>query len=281
MLKARLIVHDKMPGRRNMAVDEALLLLYQPEKHMPIIRFYMWRPSTVSIGFHQKLEDSVNIEKIRLKGFELVRRPTGGGALLHAEDLEITYSVILPLDFPCMPNDVVGSATFITRGIISALKRLGINASHGTRFSGTRKYALCYFREAQSDIKVQGRKISGSAQRRLHKALLQHGTLLIGFRPEDWYEVIKVPSGTTLDDLKKSIVSLKDLGVDVDTDTVLKALIRGFSDALNVEFVESELKDEEEEFATELEKRKYGNHEWTFHGCVRKVGFLRDLSKYV
>ena len=110
-----------------MAIDEAILRTYKLGD-APVLRIYMWRPSTISIGYSQRIEDSVNVQNITRMGFNLVRRLTGGGALLHAERMELTYSIILPLDFKGLPKSIPLSAAFIADSIRIGLNRLGLPA---------------------------------------------------------------------------------------------------------------------------------------------------------
>ncbi len=191
-----------------MAIDVALL-----ERAEPTLRLYGWQPACVSLGYTQD-EDEVNASAIRDRGFDLVERPTGGGAILHAES-EVTYSVVLPTGFPGLPEDLFESYRFLADGILDALESLGVEAEYRKATGG--KDAFCYLREAGVSIFVDGKKISGGAQRRTKDAVLQHGTLLVDSDPGLQAEVFGQPE----DKIRAGVTSLSDLGVGVDRDELV------------------------------------------------------------
>lgn len=147
-----------------MAIDEAIFKL-RFKLGVDTLRLYMWKPSAVSIGYAQNARKAVNLEGIKRRGYDLVRRITGGGAVLHAEGLELTYSVVVSEDFPGLPKDILSSCVMLAKGLAYGLKRLGINADV-KGITDLSKAELCYLRSGGSDVLVGGRKISGSAQRR-------------------------------------------------------------------------------------------------------------------
>jgi len=115
----RLIVQEGLKGSENMAIDEAIFRL-RPKLGVDTLRLYTWKPSAVSIGYAQSVEEAVNLEGVKRRGYDLVRRITGGGALLHAEGLELTYSVVVGKDFPGLPDDVFSSSIAIVKGLVYA-----------------------------------------------------------------------------------------------------------------------------------------------------------------
>lgn len=118
----RLLETGENSGGFNMALDSALLKLI-PETQTPILRFFQWKPFAVSLGYGQKLS-SVNSEKIFAEGFEIVRRPTGGRAIFHSE--ELTYSVVLPNNHKFTQNGVTETYNRISVALLKGLKNIGI-----------------------------------------------------------------------------------------------------------------------------------------------------------
>lgn len=261
-MKCRLIIHGPENGFLNMAIDEALLRAYKPGD-LPILRIYMWKPSTVSIGYSQDVTKVVKIDNINNKGYNLVRRLTGGGALLHAENAELTYSVILPINYKLLPNNIAASAAYIADAIRIALNKLGIPAERRDTYIKSKKHNLCYLRTAISDIKVKGRKISGSAQYRGKIALLQHGTLLLDFNPQDWIDVISMPKYFTVEQLKSKITSIKEYISSISINKLIDALIYGFEKRLGFKLILSEINNLEKELVNKLIE-KYKSISWTY-----------------
>jgi len=227
----------------NMALDEALML-----GGRPTLRVYRFRPSAVTIGYFQRVSSSVDLEEIRRRGIDLVRRPTGGGAVYHDEMGEATYSVTGPVDL--FPSGVEGSMRFICEGVMNAIRKLGLEPE----FAGV------------NDVLVGGRKVSGSAQTREAGNLLQHGTLMYDTDLETLAKVIRPPSQKLADKGIKSVLSRvttlsKELGRGVTYEEVKEALIEGFS--FLGEFEERGLDEEEWKLVERLEE-KYRDRRWTF-----------------
>lgn len=203
-----LLIDRARPGRENMAIDVALL-----ERGEPTVRLYGWDPACVSLGYTQE-EDAVDTAAIETRGFDLVERPTGGGAILHAET-EVTYAVVLPTGYPGLPEDLFDSYRFLADGVLGALRSLGVEAEYRKATGG--KDAFCYLREAGVSIFVDGKKISGGAQRRTKDAVLQHGTLLIHSDPALQAELFGQPE----ERIQAGVTSLSDLGIEVDRDELV------------------------------------------------------------
>ena len=150
----------------NMALDEAISISVGAGKSPPTLRLYGWEPSAVSIGYFQEVREEVDLEFCHSHGIEVVRRLTGGGAVLHTPG-ELTYSFVVSDRDPAVPQDIVGSYIKICAPIVATLRNLGANAM---------------FRPI-NDIEVEGRKVSGNAQTRRNGAVLQHGTVLLDIDP--------------------------------------------------------------------------------------------------
>jgi lipoate-protein ligase A len=223
-------------GAYNMAIDEELLARAQKKKIAPILRFYTWSPPAVSIGRFQKIEEAVNADACARRNIDIVRRITGGRAVLH--DRELTYSIIARTDDPLFPSTVLGTYKVIATGLLAGLKRLGIPAemvSRGGRHAGLVKKNVkdpaCFSSPSWYEILANNRKIIGSAQRRLSGAFLQHGSILMDYDPVLEAEVIPRSCGS---DVVTSIT--RELGRNVPVEDVKQAFVRGFSEALGIEF---------------------------------------------
>ncbi len=223
-------------GVYNMAIDEELLARAQAGERTPVLRFYEWQPPTVSIGRFQKIEKAVNREACRELGIDIVRRVTGGRAVLH--NSELTYSVIARTDHPLFPLNVLGTYKVIAAGLLVGLRNLGIPAEMVSREN--RNLSLinrdvrdhsCFSSPSWYEIVVHGKKIIGSAQRRLSNAFLQHGSLLIDYDPV--LEARVIPGSSSL---KYATCMQGELGRAVALEEVKKALQQGFAETLGIEF---------------------------------------------
>lgn len=222
-------------GAYNMAVDEELLARAQAGDRIPVLRFYGWNPPAVSLGRFQKIDEAVNIEACRQRGIDIVRRITGGRAVLHRH--ELTYSVISRIDNPLFPPNVHGTYKVIAEGLLTGLMNLGISAEIVSRTSRhahlveTRaKDPACFSSPSWYEIVVNGKKIIGSAQRRLSNAFLQHGSILIDYDPAMETEVIRSKGGSAC------ITSIEqEFGRTVTLDQVKHAFRRGFETVLQAE----------------------------------------------
>ena len=177
MSRLRVLIDGPRPGAVNMSADARLLAAHEPGDD-PVLRVYRWSPPAVSMGHHQKRED-FDVGRIAELGFDLVRRPTGGRAILHAE--ELTYAVI-----GSSPSEIFGRTlndtyAAINRALLILLERLGARPDVSGGESLTEARGLVCFRSAgRHELLVGGKKIVGSAQRRTGGVFLQHGSILSG-----------------------------------------------------------------------------------------------------
>ena len=223
-------------GAYNMAVDEELLARAQAGETTPILRFYTWHPPAVSIGRFQKIGTAVDVEACRQRGIDIVRRITGGRAVLHHR--ELTYSIIARTDDPLFPTNVHGTYKIIAAGLLQGLRNLGIPAEmvsrssrHAALVKKDSKDPACFSSPSWYEILVHNRKIIGSAQRRLSGAFLQHGSILMDYDPALEAEVIRGGgSGEVVTSINR------ELGRDVPLAEVKQAFIKGFSEALGIVF---------------------------------------------
>ena len=216
----------------NMALDEELLNRAQAGETMPVLRFYTWDPPAVSLGRFQKAETAVDAAACKRRGIDIVRRITGGRAVLHHR--ELTYSVVARTDNPLFPPDILGTYKIIAQGLMAGFRNIGIDAemvSHGGRnaslVNNNSKNPSCFSSPSWYEIVVNGKKIAGSAQRRLSAAFLQHGSILIAYDPAIEAEVI--PGGG--DGSGVACID-QELGCDVPLVKVKEAFRAGFTEAL-------------------------------------------------
>jgi len=235
----------------NMAIDEAVLNTIAEEQSPPTLRFYRWKPSAVSIGIFQSLNDEVDTTYCDKQEIDYVRRLTGGGAVFHDFEGEITYSIILPKGHRLYEDDILKSYRRICKGIIRGLEILGIRAEF----------------KPINDVVTNGRKISGNAQTRRQSCLLQHGTTLLDLDVTTMFSVLRVSEEKISDKMiagvHDRVTSVrKELGSKTGIEEMRDALEQGFSEALNLELVSGALKRGEWETAQRLSREKYRSAEW-------------------
>jgi len=166
-------------GAYNMALDQALVESVGSGASLPVIRFFGWNPPAVSLGYNQKTKD-LDIEACQRAGFDIVRRPTGGRAVIHQD--EFTYSVIARENDPVIGGTIMETYGRIAQGLLAGLKILGVNAEM-VRSSApdipAAPSALCFAAAGRYEITAGGKKLIGSAQRRMNGVILQQGSLLL------------------------------------------------------------------------------------------------------
>jgi len=281
----RLITTFDLSGAENMALDEALLESVI-NGAAPVVRFYTWQPATLSLGVNQPTGeiDRYACEEL---GFGLVRRITGGRAVLHQH--ELTYSAIAPESDPRVSGGVIESYRKISAPLVAGLQALGANveltAPNRAAFramSQARRYqnlseleqsnhgAVCFDTASAYEISTGGRKLVGSAQARRGGALLQHGSILLDIDWQAWVSVFAYASEAgrqrALQKLPTRMTSLREeLGRDVSAAQVRAALLKSFQQVLEIGLEESRLTQVEQAAAQRLAAEKYGSDTWTLH----------------
>ena len=265
----RLIINSPGEGSWNMAVDEAILEFVAKKEKLPTLRLYSWNPYCLSLGHAQPIAD-VNLQALKAYGWGMVRRPTGGKAILHAD--ELTYSVIAPVDEPRVSGTVMESYQRLSRALLTALKILGIQADSKPKESANRKIPtnpICFESPSDYEITSNGKKIIGSAQARRLRGVLQHGSIPLFGEIE---RIAKVLNYTSLADQKEAeknlrlkAGTLKDIINETKTwQEISEVIIKGFSEELNIFFIQDSLSSGETIRAKELVQTKFGLDEWTF-----------------
>jgi lipoate-protein ligase A len=261
----RLLKLESFHPFMNMAIDEAILRSRIAGSVPDTLRFYRWNPSAVSIGRFQKIENEVNLENCRRLGVEVVRRISGGGAVYHDAEGEVTYSVVAK-------TENLGA-----KDVGEVYSKVYVAVSHALRLMGM----IADYNEGDSkncpNLTVNGKKISGSAQANKSGVVLQHGTLLLNVDLPTMFNLLRVPWASScmqvVNVAKNKITSVQnELGHAVKPETVANAMAHGFSVALgvqvveNVQTVEGELTPAERELAEKLCREKYATDEWNFSG---------------
>jgi len=267
----RLLKHGPANGALNMALDEAILMAVAEGEAPPTLRFYTWQPPCLSVGYGQPLSRYVNPKACAAMGYDLVRRPTGGRAILHID--ELTYSVVLPQDDPRVSGGVAPSFQRLGEALLVGLRRLGMEPNQVADRSGgsgpAGHTAACFDLPSHFEITVGGRKLVGSAQLRRRGVVLQHGALPLWGDTTRIVRVLHLSSaehGAALKArLAKTATTVTQAAGRVVTPTEVKeALAAGFAEALNLELAEGELTAWEYEQADRLRREKYEAEEYTF-----------------
>ena len=243
----RVIKLETRSAASNMAVDNAIMDGIKAGTSGPTMRFYRWMPSAVSIGRFQSMEEEVNVARCKELGVSYVRRITGGGAVYHDSEGEITYSVIAPEEE--FPKNIIESYRLICGWVISGLASLGISAEFAPI----------------NDIVVKGKKISGNAQARKEGVLLQHGTVLYSTNLKRMFSLLKVSSEKISDKMIKNaedrVTRVTD-HADTTLDGLYDALLAGFVEGKDYEF--GALDHDEAAKAEDLAGKVYAADSWNF-----------------
>lgn len=241
-------------GYWNMALDEAILEGVIEKTSPYSIRLYKWKPSTVSIGRNQSLSSEVDLETARKKGYNIVRRITGGGAVFHDAKGEITYSIVCPVNFLANlgAKRVMEQFEIITQGIIEGLREYGLKPEKGVIHCPA--------------IFLEGKKFSGNAQTRKRGILLQHGTILLDIDPDEMYSVLTPPPTVTksrmVQSVKAKCIGIRERLGEFEENRFVSSLKIGFENVLGVQLKNGKFIKEEKSRAKQLVNEKYKRKEW-------------------
>jgi lipoyl(octanoyl) transferase len=275
----RILPFRKAGAVENMAVDEALFRENIRKKSPPTLRFYGWQVPALSLGYFQDYGKEVDDEACRRFGVETIRRPTGGKAVLHEQ--ELTYAVVAGADSSRFPPDILKTYRLISNCIAKGLAEVGIRAemkTDGRRAPDGTLRSSCFSFPSRYELLVNGRKICGSAQMRSHGAFLQHGSLLLAFDPLRTCAVMLPHRDMERDAdlLRRSVTSVgEQTGSPVDGEGLCRVLRGGFERILGIRLREGLLTPEEEGLADELMTKKYGGGSWNREG--RRSEWISDL----
>ena len=274
----RFIPYSEKAAWQNMAIDEAILEEHLLGSTPPTLRLYGFAPRAVSLGYAQKISRE-NLVKMESEGFSVVRRPTGGRAVLHANDLTYSFvalatggdSASTPEIDPAVsegaepevaknegPPQILAPSVQraykqISMGLIVALSKFGIKTELGKSYADYRSVDDCFAQTTQADLHYKGKKLVGSAQLRRKNAVLQHGSIILRGADTSINELLSDSRGNRRADKKDSTTSLKGILGKVPTTKDLNLAFKaGFAEAFGQEFEESQLTESENERAEAL-----------------------------
>jgi len=264
----RIIEHPPGKGAWNMAVDQAILESVYTGKSRPTLRLYAWQPACLSLGHAQPFAE-VNTQALAANGWDIVRRPTGGRAILHID--ELTYAVIAPETEPRVAGGVLTSYLRLSQALLQALVILGLNPEASEKHPDEEKKQtnpVCFEVPSNYEITVNEKKLIGSAQARRNEGILQHGALpLYGdltriitvLKFDD--EIARAKAESRL--LSHATTVERELGQAVTWRQASEAFKQAFQSVLNLKLVPGALSAEEKRHAKILVEEKYAHSSWT------------------
>jgi lipoyl(octanoyl) transferase len=268
----RLLITDPADGPMNMAVDEAILAGIAQGDSPPTLRFFAWDPPCLSLGFSQAQADA-DSARLQAHGWGLVRRPTGGKAILHAD--ELTYSVIAAQSDPRVEGGIVESYRRLSEGLVRGLARMDLIVQNdrvtekpvrSDEEAPGSDEAICFEVPSNYEITILGKKLIGSAQARRQGVVLQHGTLPLTGDIARICEALAFADEAARDRARERVraraITLEGaLGRAVSWEQAANAMKHGFREALTLELARGELSPAERERAKRLREEKYGRVE--------------------
>ena len=270
MTEWRILPFERAAAAENMAIDEAVFRKNIRGESPPTLRFYGWRSPALSIGYFQDYRKEVDDEACRKFGVEVVRRPTGGKAVLH--ERELTYAVVAGADTGLFPPDILKTYLVIGRCLAEGLAGVGIRAEmkeDGRRPPDGALQSACFSFPSRYELLVGDRKICGSAQMRSQGAFLQHGSLLTAFDPLRTCEIM-LPHRRLekeADRLRNAVTSVgEQAGPALDEESLRRAIREGFERTLGIRLRDGMLTPGEQALRDELVEKKYGREEWNREG---------------
>ncbi len=263
----RLLNTSPARGAWNMAVDEAILEHIGRGEAIPTLRLYAWDPPCLSLGQAQPFAD-VDIARLEERGWDVVRRPTGGRAILHTD--EITYSIVAPADEPRVAGSILESYNRLSIALLQAVKALGlpVEIKEDTGLSHETSNPVCFEVPSAYEITVNRKKLIGSAQARRKEGVLQHGSLPLTGNLARITEALTFPDDSTRVDAAARLLSRATtvesvLGHKVIWNDAAQAFVWSFEAKLGLSFEVGELSASEQSRADELVHEKYNHPDWT------------------
>lgn len=253
----------------NMALDELMLDWLEKGEIGPTIRFYGWSPAGISIGRFQDADKKIDFGQASAYGAEIVRRQTGGRAVLH--DQELTYSVVVPESHPAMPRSVKEAYSVISKGLLEGYGELGISSEFAIPESSMEKTdsAVCFDKSSWYELLVDGKKAAGSAQMRKKGIILQHGSIPIEIDSVKLFDLFSYPSREikhrAREAFKEKAISINAAtGKSFVFDEVKAAFKKGFEKGLGIKLEPLALSDAKLVEINQLAETKYKNLDWSY-----------------
>lgn len=248
-----------------MALDDALLQAVADGSSLPILRLYRWQPATLTLGYAQSAVDGVDLHACHAAGIDVVRRPTGGRAVFH--DQEVTYAVIAPIG-GLFGGTVAGSYQVIAGVLRNTLCTFGLPAELVPgKQRGQVGRAVCFTAPAQHELLIDGCKVAGCAQKRRGNAFLQHGSIPLELDLDLLQQLMPAAPDEDPRDRFRNIGWLNRFASrPLSIDEVETALIDSFAAALGIRLESDMPTTVESQAAARLHAEWYGNREWTLAG---------------
>lgn len=264
----RLLLTPPATGAWNMAVDEAILESTGSQKTPPTLRLYAWQPPCLSLGYAQSANE-VDFAALNRLGWQIVRRPTGGRAILHTD--ELTYSVITPPDDPIMAGGVLESYRRLAQALLHALHILGLQAAADARYpttDTTPNGPVCFEVPSNYEITVAGKKLLGSAQARRSQGILQHGSFPLHGDLTRITQALVFPDEEARQRAAQRLLAHAATAADYLTppptwQQAAQAFQSAFAETLGLNLVPGELSLAEHQRAQTLQAEKYAADSWT------------------
>ena len=261
----RLIQTPPAPGAWNMAVDEAILEAAGSGGVLPTLRLFAWEPPCLSLGYAQPSSD-VDYPRLLERGWQVVRRPTGGRAILHTD--ELTYSICGPANEPRLAGSVLESYRKLSAGLLLALHLMGTPAESQPAAAAQSHGPVCFEVPSNYEITVAGRKLIGSAQARRKEGVLQHGTLPLYGDLSRIVQVLVFPDENARQEAAQKLLgraaTLEEVsGHRISWQQAAQVFQQAFEQALNLRLTPAKLTPAELERAAELVDTKYAHDSWT------------------
>jgi len=270
MTPFRLLVTEPLDAAANMALDEALLQVRLARPTRPTLRFFAWAPPAISLGYGQALDGRIDLGAARDLGLGLVRRPTGGSAILHeGPDLEVTYSVVAAAGDFVGADELLSTYRWIGTALAQGLRRLGapVDMVPVQPSDPASMPAFCFARTGSYELELDGKKVVGSAQRRQGSAFLQHGSIMLGAAPDRLRRVFPAEA----DPLRGMTTLEAALGRRPSFDDAVAALAEGFREAHGLALAPGGLDRDEDEAMQRLAHDKYEQESWTRSGRILRM----------
>lgn len=269
----RLILPEPSPGPWNMAADEAILTVVRKGEAPPTLRFYTWGTPSISLGSAESYHD-LDLEAIAARGWEVLRRASGGAAVLHQGQLG--YSIVLPAAHPIWSGDLVRSYERLSRPLLAAFRTFGATVGaappEANRAFIQDAPALarrsCFGALGPYEIVTDRKKLVGNSQIRRKDSAVQHGVIQVSGGQGPLGHVMAGDSEereALATYLESHVGSLEDaLRRPVRIDEVVECLASAFQDVLDIGLQPGTLSEAEHQASAELVAAKYGNSEWTY-----------------
>jgi lipoate-protein ligase A len=263
----RLLITPPAHGAWNMAVDESILEHIGRGESAPTLRLYAWNPPCLSLGHAQPFSD-VDATRLKQRGWEVVRRATGGRAILHTD--ELTYSVIAPPNEPRVEGSVLESYNRLAQALLLAVKELEIpvEMKEGKANESATPNPVCFEVPSTYEITVNGKKLIGSAQARKKEGVLQHGSLPLTGDLTRICQALVFENESAREEASKRLLERATtvesaLGAEISWEKAKQAFIHAFETQLGLSFESGDLSESESKRAEELVKEKYAHPSWT------------------